>query len=62
MSNNGNTEATSAGDEVLKAIGGLGAATSSLKDQAGKDCGLTGDEAVGILTIIGRALLGIFGK
>ena len=62
MSNSKNSSGTNAGDEVMKAIGVLANSTNDLKEQTSKNSGFTGDEAVGILTIVGRALLAIFGK
>jgi hypothetical protein len=62
MTMNTNTETTSLGDDVMKAVGGLDAATAALKAQCGSGGGVTEDDAVSILTIIGRAILNIFGK
>ena len=55
-------DTTNPGDGVMKAIGGLDAATTALKAQVGSQTGFSEDDAVSIFTIIGRVLLGIFGK
>ena len=47
--------------EVLKQIGSLNAATKQLKDITDKPCAPDSEEAVNIITVIGRALLKIFG-
>lgn len=62
MNTNPNSNATNPGDQVMKAIGGLDAATTELKAQVGSQTGINEDEAVSIFTIIGRVLLGVFGK
>lgn len=48
------------GDAVMKEIGALKAASDSIRDETTDDCSATAEEAVGLITLIGRAILGIF--
>lgn len=50
-----------AGSEVLKQIGSLEAATKNLKNENKGSSDLSSDEVVNVLSIIGRAILKIFG-
>ena len=55
-------DSTNAGDAVMKAVGGLNAATAELKLQVARKSDVNGDDVVSVLKTIGYAILKIFGK